>query len=81
VRQAAGLRTDFQISPQTRLLLRGAKWNSEEPTDRAGGSSSHPSHTSFSRRASHELLATLTQVLSNRAVNQIKVGYLPQSPS
>ncbi len=69
-----GLRLDYQLSPQTRLMgkfSRAAIW---EPV--AGGLNlqSSPAATGTNREYNKEVLLSLTQVLSNRAVNEIKGG-------
>src|SRR5438105_2914198 len=74
--KAAG-RVDFQFSPQVRLLVRGNVSRLFTPYDPryTGGSSQTPSSTESTARPSNELYGALTQVLGNRAVNEIKVGY------
>jgi hypothetical protein len=69
-----GLRLDYQLSPQTRLMgkfSRAAIW---EPV--AGGLNlqSSPAAAGTNREYNKEVLLSLTQVLSNRAVNEIKGG-------
>jgi hypothetical protein len=68
-----GLRLDYQVSPQTRLMgkySRAAIW---EPIV-GGNLQSNPAATGTNREYNKEVLVQLTQVLSNRAVNEIKVG-------
>jgi Carboxypeptidase regulatory-like domain len=72
-----GARLDFQFSSQTRLAVRGNKWKHVLPYDPryTGGGDKTPSSAVRLDRAMDQLLATFTQVLGNRAVNEIKVGY------
>ena len=68
-----GLRLDYQLSPQTRLMgkfSRAAIWEPIVP----GSLQSSPAATGTNREYNKEVLLLLTQVLSNRAVNEIKGG-------
>ena len=73
----AGARVDFQFSPTIRLMVRGNVSRLFTPFDPryTGGSSQSPSSTESTARPSNEVYGALTQVLGNRAVNEIKVGY------
>jgi len=67
-----GVRLDYQLSPQTRVMgkfSRAAIW---EPF--GNGNQNHPTATNTTREYNYESLVQLTQVLSNRAVNEIKGG-------
>jgi hypothetical protein len=72
-----GLRLDAQFTPQTRLAIRGAKYNNLIPYDPrfAGGAIQHPSAAIETNRYSDNLLVTVSQVLGPRAVNELKGGY------
>ena len=72
-----GVRTDFQFSPQTRLMVRGTAWQNKIPFDPryTGGATKTPSSTESLTSKAYDAFATVTQVLSNRAVNEIKGGY------
>src|SRR5258705_13218560 len=72
----AGGRVDFQFSPQVRLMVRGNVSRLFTPFDPryTGGSSQAPSSTESTARPSNELYGSPTQVLSNRALHQIKAG-------
>jgi hypothetical protein len=70
-----GVRLDAQFSSRTRLAVRSTLWRLETPVRESGSATSTPANLSGSRRRSDPFLATLTQVLSNRAVNEVKVGY------
>jgi hypothetical protein len=68
-----GVRLDYQLSPQTRLMgkfSRAAIWEPIVP----GSLQSHPAATGTNREYNKEGLLSFTQVLSNRAVNEIKGG-------
>jgi len=68
-----GLRFDYQASPQARLMVkysRAAIWEPVVP----GSLQSHPAATGTNREYNKEMLFQFTQVLSNRAVNEIKGG-------
>ena len=72
-----GVRLDFQFSPKTHLYVRANKYNSNIPYDPryTGGATKHPSSAIGVIRQDTDAFATLTQVLSNRLVNEIKGGY------
>lgn len=69
-----GGRLDLQFSPQTRLSLRGSKWAYMLPYS-AGSGTITPANTIGTDQYMTQLFAVLTQVLSNRSVNEIKGGY------
>ena len=68
-----GVRLDFQFSPQTRAMVRANKASEIRPVTAVA--SAHPSTAGRVDRAMDELFTTVTQVLSNRTLNEIKVGY------
>jgi len=74
----AGLRLDYQFSPRMRLMTRGNVFNYTNPYEaqqtgqQVGG---HPAGTESFTRHSDELFATLTQVLGNGLVNEIRGGF------
>ena len=72
-----GVRVDVQFSPQTRLTVRGQGWKYATPFDSrfTGGATLHPSAIAHTDRYSYQAQGTLTQVLSNRTVNEVKGGY------
>jgi hypothetical protein len=72
-----GARMDVQFTPRTRLMVRGSKYRRTTPFDPnvSGGASNHPSFSTTDGRWSTQGHGTLTHVLSNRAVNETKVGY------
>lgn len=65
-------RVDYQFTPQTRLAGRVSYFHSEFFA--GGGATAHPANAGLRRRASPQYNATLTQILSSRAVNEIKAG-------
>ena len=68
-----GVRLDYQISSANRLMLRSMLANEHNPY--SAGGNAHPAANQDYHRYSGEYLASLTQVLSNRAVNEVRVGY------
>jgi hypothetical protein len=75
--KTGGARLDFQFSPQTHFTVRGTKYAGFLPFDPryTGGAIRHPSAAHSVERNSNHIVATLTQVLSDRALNEIKGGY------
>jgi hypothetical protein len=69
----AGARLDAQFSPRARLSVRGNRWRLDEPS--GGGGTSTPSAAGGEVGGADQLLFSLTQVLSSRTVNEVKVGY------
>jgi len=70
----AGVRLDYQLSTETRLMGKVSAGRFWRPFG-AGASNAHPAATNSDNQDNTEYLATLTQVLSNRAVNEVKGGY------
>ena len=70
-------RLDYQFSPQSRLSVRGTRYDNRLPYDPryTGGADKTPASAIGTNRRSEQLLATLTQVLGNRALNEVKVGH------
>ena len=69
-----GVKLDAQFSPRTRLALRWSDYRSARPIS-SGSGTSIPSTASRTYIGSTQFLGTLNQVLSNRAVNEVKVGF------
>jgi hypothetical protein len=65
-------RLDYQFTPQTRLAARVSYFKSEFYA--GGGATSHPSAGGLRKRETPQYHGTLTQVLSNRSVNEIRAG-------
>jgi hypothetical protein len=71
-----GGRSDYQFSPDMRLMVRANGWALDQPgAQNTGGSTVHPSRSTTSTRESHGAMASLTNVLSSRSVNEIRGGY------
>ena len=74
----AGVRLDYQLSPRTRLMWRGNVFDYRNPYEaqqsgqQIGG---HPASVESFKRHSEELFATLTQVLTDRLLNEVRVGF------
>ena len=72
----AGLRLDYQLSSRTRLMVRGNTFTYKNPYElQSTQVGSHPAAVENFRRHSDEVFANLTRVLSNRAVNEVRVGF------
>jgi hypothetical protein len=71
-KKLGGIRPDYQISSQTRLMGKFSRAATLEPF--GGGNTGFSGSTGTNREYNRESLGQLTQVLSNRAVNEVKVG-------
>jgi hypothetical protein len=67
-----GGRVDYQLTGNTRLM--GKVSSSERWQPFTVGNTSHPAATGTTAETNREFLAQLTTVLSNRALNEVKVG-------
>ncbi len=67
-----GLRIDYQLSPQMRLMGKGSRTTTLRPF--GPGGTDHPAGTSQFVDYNNEGYGRFTQVLSNRAVNEIEGG-------
>jgi len=77
-KKLGGARLDYQFSPQTRLMLKGNLTKTFEPFG-PGSTTNHPASTQSTAETQNTTQALLTQVLSNRAVNEIRgswAGYI-----
>ena len=72
--QMGGVRVDFQVSPQTRLMARANTGDDERPIDNPPAGA-HPSAAGLFERHMDEIYLSFTQVLGNRALNEVKAGY------
>ena len=70
-RKMGGLRGDYQLSTETRLM---AKWHQGREFSFGNAGTGHPAGRNTESTFNNEYLGQLTQVLSNRAVNELKVG-------
>ena len=79
VEQTAGVRFDWQISDRTRLMTRANGWKNDLPVDPislGGGSvSGHPSTLDSRLFQNHQMYASLTRMVGQRSVNELKVGW------
>jgi hypothetical protein len=73
-KKMGGLRLDYQLSPQTRLMAKVHMAVEEVPLV-TGSLANHPASANRQDRKNEEALVQFTQVLSNRALNEIRVGY------
>jgi len=75
-RQHTGVgKVDYEFTPRSRLAARYAKYYQLIPNQQTGGATLHPSAAQDIRRQSDQIWATHTNMISNRAVNQIKGGF------
>jgi hypothetical protein len=70
--QKGGIRLDYQLSTQTRLMGKFSRAVIFEPF--GAGNTGFSGSTGTNREYNRESLGQLTTVLSNRAVNEVKVG-------
>ncbi|MBI3049944.1 MAG: TonB-dependent receptor [Acidobacteria bacterium] len=71
-----GVRTDYQISSQIRLMTRVYGFEENRPYEAVtGAATTHPAASERLVRNSQNVLGSLTQVLSSRSLNELKVGY------
>jgi carboxypeptidase family protein/TonB-dependent receptor-like protein len=71
-----GLRVDYQFSPRLRLMTRGNMFTYVNPYElQSAHLGNHPAGTESFRRQSEELFATLTQVITDRLVNEVRAGF------
>ena len=70
-------RLDYQLRSQSRFSMRYTYWNYLQPYDptRVGGSTSTPAAAVGVLYKDNAVLGTWSEVLGNRAVNELKVGY------
>ena len=71
-RKIGGVRLDYQISSSMRLMGKVGAGRLWEPFGLPG--TGHPAATNLTREYNNEYLGTFTHVLSNRALNEIKLG-------
>ena len=73
----AGLRLDYEFNPGFRASLRGAIWQNDQQLDQGfeGSSVNHPSFLVHTYRDSDQIQLTLNNVIGNRAVNEVRIGY------
>ena len=69
----AGARVDHQLSSNMRLMGKVGHSSLFEPF--GAGASTHPSATNSNAEHSTDVLGQLSHVISNRALNELRVGY------
>jgi hypothetical protein len=74
--QVAGVRADFQLSQQSRLLFRVNGWRNDLPRDPSGfnSASGHPSTISSRLYQNAQWYAAFTQTFGSTRVNEIRGG-------
>jgi hypothetical protein len=72
-RKMGGVRLDYQLSPQTRVMGKVSGGRLWEPFG-LPSATNHPASTNTTEEYNDEILGQFTQVLSNRALNEVRVG-------
>jgi hypothetical protein len=72
-RKIGGVRLDYQLSSRTRVMGKVGRGRLWEPFG-LPSATNHPASTNTTQEYNDEIFGQLTQVLSNRALNEIKVG-------
>jgi hypothetical protein len=72
-RKIGGVRLDYQLSSRTRVMAKVAGGRLWEPFG-LPSATNHPASTNTTEEYNDEILGQLTQVLTNRTLNEIKVG-------
>jgi hypothetical protein len=72
-RKIGGVRTDYQISPRMRVMGKVGGGRLWEPFG-LPSATNHPASTNTTKEYNDEILGQFTHVLSNRMLNEIKVG-------
>ena len=72
-KKIGGTRLDLQVSPQTRLMLRMNVSKTSSPF--GAGNTEHPAGTSRGWENADQLAVQLTNVLSNRTLNELMVSH------
>src|ERR1700730_17500989 len=68
-----GVRLDYQLSPKMRLMGKVSHSTLFQPF--GPGGVNHPSATNSNEEHNTDVLGQFTQVISNRALNEVRVGY------
>lgn len=68
-----GVRLDYELSPKMRLMGKAGQSTLWEPF--GAGNVNHPAATNSNREYSTDVIVQLTQVLNNRALNEVRAGY------
>jgi len=72
-KKLGGVRVDYQLSTDTRLMGKVSGGRLWEPF--GVGNIQHPAATNTTSEHNNEALGQLTQVLNNHSLNEVKVGY------
>jgi hypothetical protein len=72
-RKMGGVRLDYQVSPGMRLMGKASRGRLWEPFG-LPSATNHPASTNTTEEYNDEYIGHVTQVLSNRALNEIKAG-------
>jgi len=73
-RHLQGIRLDYQLSSKTRIMGKASGQRSKDPFGN-GSSTVHPASTIDQDERNQEYIGQFTQVLSNRALNEVRGGY------
>jgi hypothetical protein len=73
-RKLEGIRLDYQLSSRTRVMGKASGQHSFQPFG-TGSATSAPMQTTDNDEKNQEYVGQLTQVLSNRSINEIRGGY------
>ena len=68
-----GVRLDEQVSSKIRLMGKVSRSTLFEPF--GAGNANHPSATNSNAEHNTDVIGQITQVISNRALNEVRVGY------
>jgi hypothetical protein len=68
-----GVRLDYQLSPKMRLMGKVSRSTLFQPF--GPGTANHPSATNSNEEHNTDVIGQFTQVISNRALNEIRGGY------
>ena len=70
-----GVRLDYQLSPKIRLMGKVSRGTLFQPFTGPTSRATHPSASNNNAEDNTDVLGQLTQVISNRALNEIRGGY------
>jgi hypothetical protein len=73
--QMAGMRVDYQISPQTRLMVKTTHFRNTIPYAGNTGANNHPASLYENETSMGGVAGSLTQVLGDSVVNEIRGGW------
>ena len=70
-----GGRVDWQTSPNTRMSVRASTYHLLIPYLNAGGATNHPSAITRNTRDGHQATGSVTRVVNNSTLFEVKGGY------